>query len=249
MQKNRHRTPWALRLVLLSAALAACALVLFWQSAFANLFWQAGAPVLGLRNAFSQTEVSMLKAQLASTTAALADRDALYSQNLALKNLLGRPQTGGRVLGAVLLRPPGTPYDTLIIDAGIKDGLAVGNTVFAGGTAAIGEVSDVYAGTARVILFSAPGRTYQAQVSPRATSGSVIPVSLEGQGAGSFTGQVPAGSAIAEGDAVTIPGIGNEFLGSISHVAVADGSSFETLYVRMPVSIFSLQYVEVQTHI
>ena len=76
-----------------------------------------------------------------------------------------------------------------------------------------------------------------------------MPVSLIGEGAGSFSGQIPAGGSVAVGDPVVVPGIGSDFMGSISHIDAPSGSSFETLYVQMPVDIFTLQYVEVQTHI
>ncbi len=230
-------------LVLLSAA------VIYWQKPLGGVVWQLGAPVLRLRNALASSEVSTLTAELASTSAALADRDALYSQNIALKKLLDRPQTSTQVLGAVLQRPPGLPYDTLLIDAGEDSGIAPGDLVFGGGTLAIGVISDAYPTTSRVSLFSAPGRTYDAQVAPKATIGSVIPLSLVGQGAGSLSGEVPAGSTAAIGDPVVIPGLNNEILGSITHIDAPSGSSFETLYMQMPVNIFSLQYVQVQTHI
>ena len=215
----------------------------------ASVLWQVGAPVVGLRNAIEKTQVSELEAELASTTAALADRDALYQQNAELKKMLGRPQTSARVLGAVLLRPPGLPYDTLVIDVGTGNGIVVGDLVFAGGTAAIGEISDAYTTTSRVSLFSAPGRTYDAQVAPQAAPGTVVPLTLAGQGAGSISGEVPAGSAVAVGDPVVIPGLNNTFMGSIVHIDAPSGSSFETVFVQMPVNIFSLQYVQVQTHI
>ncbi len=141
--------------------------------------------------------------------------------------------------------PPASPYDTLLIDAGSKDGVVKGQVVFAGGTAAIGEVSDVYTTTARVSLFSAPGRTYDAQVAPTATPGVVLPVSLQGQGAGSFTGEVPTGSEIVVGDSVVVPGLGNFFLGAVTHIELPQGSSFETLHVQLSVNIFTLQYVEI----
>jgi cell shape-determining protein MreC len=248
-QKNRRRSPWTLRIFLIAVALAFCVVGIVWQNFFAGMLWQIGAPVLGLRNQFSQTQVSLLEAQLASTSAALADRDALYDQNIELKKMLGRPQTSTQVLGAVLLRPPGLPYDTLMIDIGAQNEVVAGDIVFAGGTAAIGEITNVYPTTSRVSLFSAPGRTYDAQVSSKGAIGVVTPISLQGQGAGSLSGEVPAGSNAAVGDSVVVPGLGNYFVGQISHIDAPSGSSFETLYVQMPVDIFSLKYVQVQTHI
>jgi cell shape-determining protein MreC len=248
-QKRRRRANWFGPVSLFVAALLLCTAVVFWQTKLSSLVWKLLTPAVQFRNTLSGSEVSNLQAQLASTTAALADRDALYSQNIELKKILGRPQTSTQVLAAVLLRPPGLPYDTLMIDTGADSNVVVGDLVFAAGTVAIGEVLDVYAHTSRVSLFSAPGRTYEAEVTPKATQGSVLPVSLQGQGAGSFAGQVPAGSVAAVGDTILIPSLNNEVLGSIARIDAPSGSSFETLYVQLPINIFSLQYVQVQTHI
>jgi cell shape-determining protein MreC len=249
LRRNRRRTPVAARLVALLVFLLVCGAVLYWRNGFANALWNAVSPAAMLRTRLESGSVGQLQAELASTTAALADRDALAQENAELKRLLGRPQASAQVLGAVLLRPPGIPYDTLVIDVGSKDGVVAGDVVFGGGTLAIGDVTDVYEHTSRVSLFSAPGRSYDAQIAPRLAPSSIVPVSLEGQGAGSFVGQIPAGSAAAPNDPVLIPGIGNSFLGGITHIDAPSGSSFETVYIQMPVNIFSLKYVEVQTRL
>jgi cell shape-determining protein MreC len=207
-----------------------------------NFFWNATSPVMAFRNSFDANEASILRAELASTTAALADRNALYTENTELKQLLGRSVANHTVLGAVLERPPGIPYDTLVIDIGKQDNVTPGDLVFAGGTSVVGTVSEVYDTTSRVTLLSAPGETYDALL-----NGSV-PVSLIGQGAGSMSGEVPADVPVNVGDSIVLPGIFSSFVGSVSHVSEEAESSFITLYVQLPVDLFSLQYVEVQTN-
>lgn len=205
-----------------------------------SVLWKLLAPLMVLRNAASQSTNEQLRASLASTTAALADRDELYRQTLELKALLNRTDTSKTTLAAVLMHPPGIPYDTLVIDIGQNAHVTAGALVFAGGTSAIGTVSDVYADTARVLLFSAPGTSYQALVHG-------TPVTLSGQGAGSMRGEVPAGTAVAAGDPVTLPGLLSAFAGSVSYVRQESGASFIEVFVQMPVDVFSLQFVEVQT--
>ena len=197
--------------------------------------------MVALRNTVGSTSNSVLEAELASTTAALADRNALYQENAQLKQLLGRSVANHTVLGAVLERPPSIPYDTLMIDIGKNANLTEGSLVFAGGNTAIGTVSDVYSDTARVSLFSSPGASYQALL------GGSIPLSLSGQGAGSMSGEVPAGTAVTVGEMVTLPGILSAFAGSVSHISQQSGASFITVYVQLPVDLFALPYVEVQT--
>ncbi len=225
-----------------SAILVLCLLLVFvLRAQTASLLWQAVAPVLSLRNRLSQTDASLLRASLASTTAALADRDALYQQNLQLKALLGRNATTHTTLAAVLERPPNIPYDTLMIDIGSSEGVVPGALAFAGGNTAVGTVSDVYQSTSRVVLFSAPGQSYQAQLE------GGVPLTLSGQGAGSMQGEVPAGTVVSTGQAVLLPGIALAFTGTVSYIHQESGASFITVYVQLPADVFSLQYVEVQT--
>ncbi len=238
---RRHRRVGTGTLIFLVLGMLCVAGVVALRSQASSIFWRVLSPVVQLRNTLGSTDVSELRALLASTTAALADRNALYQENLQLKQLLGRTAQNYMVLGAVLQRPPGIPYDTLMLDIGKQNGVAPNDVVFAGGSSAIGAVSDVYDTTSRVTLFSAPGESYQALL------GGSIPLTITGQGAGSMSGDVPAGTSATVGEAVTLPGIASAFVGSVSYIDQESGASFETLYVQLPVDIFSLESVEVQT--
>lgn len=238
MISNRSSaTAWRARRAQLAALLTLAVLVgaaAFWRAPLANFFWSALSPLIQARYGGES-----LEAQLASTTAALADRDALYAENLDLKERLGRTGVPPvRIVGAVLMRPPGVPYDTLVIDAGAAEGVAVGEYVSAGGTALVGEVSEVYANASRVRLFSAPGEQYDALL--RGT----IPVKIEGQGGGSMVAQAPSGTQVAVGDSALLPGIAGGLTARVSAVEISEGS-FVTIYFHLPVDIFMLRFVEV----
>ena len=186
----------------------------------------------------------MLQAQLASTTAALADRNALYEENLQLKSRLGRDVSVQSILAGVILRPPSVPYDTLTIDAGSDQGVTRGALVTAGGTTVIGTVDEVETSTARVTFFSAPGEKYQALLLESSAHGP-MPVVVEGHGGGTMTAQVPAHSGVAVGDSVVLSGIVGEYTAKVVAVNAQQGESFETLYMRLPVNLQALQFVEV----
>ena len=243
-RKKGRPSPATIALVVLLAA--AFISVSVWRTQAQGIFWVVVAPVVSLRNSLDETDTARLKAALASTTAALADRDALYRQNLYIKSQFGKDASTRAILGAVLLRPPGVPYDTLIIDAGTRDGVVHGALVSAGGSTYIGTVSDVYTTTSRVTLFSSPGSAYDALIVLSAQAGVTIPISLTGQGAGSMSAQVPASTPVSVGDAIVVPGIAAAFAGSVSHVEKLLGDSFETVYTHLPVDLFSLQFVEVR---
>jgi cell shape-determining protein MreC len=200
------------------------------------------APVVGARNALGATEASRLRGELAQAQALLVDRDALYKENIELKARLGRNETASpRVLAAVLMRPPGVPYDTLLIDAGTQHGIALGDLVSAGGQAIIGRVIEAYQSTARVELFSAPGQSYQALL--RGTT----PVAVEGQGGGSMRAQVPAGTQVAVGDEVEFPGMWGGLSALVSAVDARAGESFIVLFMHLPANPAELRFVEVLT--
>ena len=205
-----------------------------WRAPLSESLWSLLAPVMGAR--FGGGTAPADQAMIA---AAQSDRDALYQENIELKARLGRDARVKRILGAVLLRPPATPYDTLVIDIGGDDGVAAGDAVSAGGTTVIGTVSQVYARAARVTLYSAPGQKYDALL--RGT----VPLAVEGQGGGSLRAQIPAGTAVSLGDVAILPGIVGGRSAVVSRVEHADGESFITLYFSLPVNVSSLRFVEV----
>lgn len=228
-------------LAALALAIAAAAL---WRGPLGSLLWRAWSPVVAARDALWAGQVDVLRAELASTTAALADRNLLYRENLDLKARLGRDAASHRVLAAVLQAPPAAAYDTFIIDAGRNAGLAAGQRVFAAGSVAVGTVVEVYATTARVSLYSSPGATYAASIV--GATGSAVPVSVVGQGGGSFTAQVPAGTDVSVGDPVVFAGVADTLTSVVSAVDQKPGSSFADLYMHLPVNLFALRWVEVE---
>ncbi len=204
------------------------------------MFWLAAAPVVEWRQSLGATEATALRAQLAEATAALADRDALYREVADLRERLGRTDVPApRILAAVLMRPPWSAYDTLLVDAGSSHGVALGDLVSAGQSGIIGRVSEVYAAQARVELFSAPGVTYQALLN------GTVPVAVEGQGGGSMHADVPAGTIVAVGDTVEFPGLAGGIAAAVSAVDAKMGESFIGIYMTLPANPQELRYVEI----
>ena len=237
------------------------AAALLWRGPLAGLLWRAGTPLLTARagtlasvgalfSGFSSNktlalENDALRAQIASTSVALMDRDMLYAENLQLKTLLNNPVSVHTTLAAVLMRPPGSPYDTLMLDVGSQNGVAVGDLVAAGGSIYIGTIEAVYPTASRATLFSAPGETYEALLINKRTNASV-PISIAGQGGASLTGQVPAGTDVAVGDRIIFPGVASQLVAQVSAVDSTIEQSFKTVYMQLPVNPFSLQFVEVR---
>lgn len=228
--RARRRTP-VRGMVVVAAVVIVVGLAVLFRAPLTTFFWSVIGPVMTARYAIGPD---------ASTAALLADRETLYQENLDLKARLGRTDTVPvRILASVILRPPSTPYDTLMIDAGAGSGVAQGDLVSAGGTALIGTVTHVYEHTARVTLFSAPGETYDALLR------GVTPVSIGGEGGGSLVGAMPAGTAVKAGDTVLVPGIAGGLVAKVAHVERVAGESQVTVYFTLPVNPFELRFVEV----
>lgn len=256
---NRHRknSPW------LTVILAVCILFLvvgsfWWRNGLASVLWRVGEPVINTSTAagsflgtlfspfFSKAglvaENNRLQAALASSSMELIDRNVLYKENLRLHALLGRTSSSSdTVFAGVLLRPPGIPYDTLIIDAGKNDGVRLGNLVSSGGIVVVGTIDAVYDTTSRVKLFSAPGEEYEGYIA------GTIPVIVKGQGGGSMVAEVPVGEQVTVGSEVLFPGVASRFSARVSWVETKEGSSFTTIYMALPVTIFSMRFVQVLT--
>lgn len=251
---NRKRRKVSLRtaafLILITVLLCAG---LLWRDAAANILWRFLSPALSVRNEaaagstgfFGQfkangalaAENAQLKEALASTSARLIDRDFLYAENQELKRELGRTVKDASVLAAVLLRPPGIPYGTLMLDVGRDNGVRDGDLVSSSGSAYIGRITVAYDTTSRVTLFSAPGQTYQGML--RGT----IPVSISGEGGASLTGEVPAGIEVKSGDPVLLSGIMPQFAALVSSVVKPEGQSFQSIYLSLPANPLELRYV------
>lgn len=237
---RERRQPKLPKLLLVAAVVLLCLAVVFARGPLTALLQQVVAPVLGIRNHLSQGDLARAQASLAAAEAKLADRDTLYAENIELKRLLGRAAGRSVLLAGVLERPPGVPYDTLLIDAGANQGVVRGSFVSMGGSALVGTVDEVYADTARVVLFSAAGHTHQGTLTAQ---GKAVPVSVAGQGGGSMRAEVPAGTGAKAGDMVVLPGVGLGLTAAVAHVESRAGESFETIYFALPASL-NARFVE-----
>lgn len=235
------------------------ATAVFWREQLSGVLWNIVTPVLNARvlpanisasltaslasKAVLVAENNALHAALASSSILLLDRNLLYLENRDLKQRLGRDIGAQSILAAVMLAPPGVPYDTLFIDAGSGEGVVAGAPVFAGGSVIVGKVSQVYPHAARVVLFSAPGESYEALLT---TQDGTVPLTVLGVGGGSLAGDVPAGTVVRAGDAVLFPGISLTFVATVVSVTPTESGSFLTLSLSLPINPFELRYVEVR---
>lgn len=176
-------------------------------------------------------EVELLQAQNAALVARAADLERLLG---------GRTEPVAGVLAGVLVRPPVSPYDTLVIDQGTRAGVMVGQMVRGAGGIPLGTIESVSGESARVLLYSAPGRVTEGWVGELRT-----PVSLEGASAGAFRTSVPRESIVPVGEQVYLPGGGALPIGSVVRVDTDPSSPQAVIHVKPYTSPFSLTWVTV----
>jgi len=175
-------------------------------------------------------------------TLALRNR-VLKEENQELLALNGRRKFKSLILAPILRRPPGTFYDTLIIDIGEDTGIAVGNRVVVDGSIVIGELSKVEGKVGTVVLFSAPG--IETDVFIGTTTASVVAV---GQGSGNFIVEVPRGLGIIEKDTLTLAGLPTLVFSEVDKVISNSTDPFEIVLFQNPVNINALRWVQVVTN-
>jgi hypothetical protein len=106
-------------------------------------------------------------------------------------DLMDRPKIAASVIG----RPPQSPYDTLLLDAGAEDGVTLGAGAWWPAGVYLGVVTKVDKQTAVVELVTAPGVNHQVTVAG-------IPVTTIGRGGDGFYMEVADTEVITVGAAV-----------------------------------------------
>lgn len=203
-----------------------------------DLFLGSVGAYFSSRNALLE-ENRLLSDELAIARLAVIREEAFKNENDALRALFLREPKGERgILAEVLLRPPSSPYDTLVLDAGVEAGVSVGNRVVAEGFL-VGEITRADRASSVATLWSQSGRSFDAAI-PEKFSGRA-----EGYGSGNFYIRVPRDTKIIEGDIVTAPALGDFLLGRVKSVVRDEKNPFVDVYAESPLSLRTVRFVEI----
>ena len=171
----------------------------------------------------------------------LASNSILQTENDSLKDLLGRKDTKQKtILASVLVKPPQVPYDSLIVDVGEDYQIKVGDKVMANANVYIGEVSEVLSHSAKITLYSTPGRKLSVVLGLNLVTAEAV-----GMGGGNFNIFLPREIEVKEGDVIVIPSITANVFGIVEKVNFKDRDSFQTVLFKSPVNISGLNFVEI----
>jgi cell shape-determining protein MreC len=152
--------------------------------------------------------------------------------------LLGRSDESGGVASAVLVHPPQTAYDALIIDSGRAQGIQVGARVILSEGVELGEVESVSARQSVVKLYSTPGAKTNAILER-----GDIPVIILGEGAGNFKLILPRDLAVEVGDRIISTDINSRLIAVVEDVSQRPTDSFKVALAKGPANIFNIRFV------
>lgn len=222
-----------------------------------NLLFNIGSSVWGLENNmvsffYQNSEILKSKESLINENILLKKQitlrerndqlfDLLKNENNDLKSILGRKNSDQKfLLAAVLTKPIFSPFDTLIIDVGLVDGVTVGDKIIVDGDVFIGYISEVYDHESKVVLYSSPGEKVKVLI-----GSNNIEKEATGLGGGNFIVEMPRESDINEGDIITMPDISTNLFGVVEKIEFKDSDSLQDVLFKNPVNVTELKWVEV----
>lgn len=257
-----HRRPGGrvartISVIVILIIVASVMAIVFIPHIFSGIFISIARP-------FWHTEFSVKSGSLKSPEQLLAENEELRRQimnmehrmgevrfleqkNIELESLIGHfvgtttdEHGSSRVLlGAVLIRPPLSPYDELIIDIGEDDGVSLGDFVYASDIL-IGSISTVNRNTSRVRLFSSPGEKHQVIIGVDGFATTAI-----GKGGGQYQAQISRETSISEGDLVINSSSDNMPFGHISSIIRDQTQPFVTVLFSLPANLYQVRWVTV----
>lgn len=144
------------------------------------------------------------------------------------------------IKASILVKPNFTLYDTLIVDAGLEDGVQEGDIVTAYGLAIIGKVKDVRKNISFIEVFT------EDRIKTTLVHNSTgTHVDVTGYGNGSVTFTMPRDAVVTVGDFLSSP-LGNSYLfGTIENIKFDSTDPVQTILAQSVVNINQLQNIEI----
>lgn len=249
LPKNRSKTKYVRSTLILILVFVLGALVF---SLFSGLTLALFAPLWKAENAFTKNFSNLSsffssRREILRENLSLEERVASLELELlsvigsstkeTLMEFAGRRENDG-VVAAVLTSPPQSPYDTIIIDAGSNESIAIDSEVYLPEGVTLGTVSEIFSNRARVNLFSTRNTKTPAIFERGNTT-----VVLLGIGAGNFKIEVPQDMLVEVGDRILSADISSRLLAVVGDITSEPTNSFKEVLAKSPVNIFNMRFV------
>lgn len=184
-----------------------------------------------------EAQVAALQAEVQQEQLQAAAFNALQQENQSLSSMTHLAQTSPGLAAAITSSVVSSPYGTFMIGAGSSDGIPTGALVLTSDGFAIGKVVQTQAHQSIAEEMFAPGVQ-----TPVSIDGSAV--SAVGQG-GQALAQIPHGITVSIGDPVIAPQLGGKPIGIVQHIDSNPANAQQTVYIALPISLASIQYVYV----
>jgi cell shape-determining protein MreC len=204
---------------------------------------------------------SLFSRGLSNLTSSLRSKDALISENDALKKKLASDEelittlrvsadsrdellsVYGRnyptsIPANVLVHPPETPYDILVVDAGENLGVKIGSILTTPEGSSIGTITEIFSRISRVKLYTTAGERTDAVLERGG-----IPVTLVGRGGGNLELTVPKDVEVRVGDRILTPALDASLVAIVGMVDTTPTGSFKTILARSPINLGVIWHV------
>ena len=215
------------------------------RSAAATLSRSVSTVVGNIAGSGLFTSRASLEAQnqaLANELSSLRQRGAAFSaleaENQQLRGLARLAQTSPGVTAPVVSSVISSPYGTFLIGAGTSDGVHTGGLVLTAGGFVVGKISDAGAHVSTVSEIFSPNTSFNALIAG-------TPTIVTGSGGGNAHAELPRGAHVEVGDTVVSPELGQRQVGVVGAVASSSAQATQDVYMSLPVSLGSLQFVYV----
>lgn len=241
-------------LIALGIAFFIGTILLFAPSFFAGTLITALSPLWKTSNAISSEastnlgffrsklllieENKALKASLEETRLKTIAYEALKEEYAVLTATFGRSAPQGFILAGVLVRPPQAPYDNLIVDAGLEEGVRIGDVAFASDAIILGEVVEVYEHKAKVELYSTALKIMSGFVSRTGTG-----VELVGRGGGDFEVSISRDAEVTEQDMFVTAGVSGYVIASVKAIDSRPTDAVQKVLAQSPANMSQIRWV------
>ncbi|MEK7227937.1 MAG: rod shape-determining protein MreC [Patescibacteria group bacterium] len=186
-------------------------------------------------------KVIALQSELDAKNASLVSLSTLEKENESIKAELEREGAIKGTLARVVVPPNRSIYDTLVIDIGSDENVAVGQGVYAFGSVALGTISEVLEHSSTVLLYSASNRQTSGTV-----TGSDLSVTLIGRGAGEYEVRMPRDIVFEQGGVISQQSLSVHPLATIEKIITDARDPFQRLLAKIPVNLQTLKWVVVK---
>lgn len=186
-------------------------------------------------------ENKILSDRLKSQQLELSLMRSIFPDYSKLKVFLEGEENSREALAGVLLAPPVSPYDILVLEAGAREGISIGDAVKTIDGIVLGSISEVFRDFSRATLLSAPGQKVAVRIGDKG-----IQAEASGVGAGEFHVTLPREFEISIGDAVMFPGIMPKPVGTVGSVEFRDVDFLQLISFRSPVNFSALKFVLIE---